>query len=566
MTSPDGDTMLTDSLGEHGGSYRGQRRWGDHRRSSDCPRGATAARRRPAQAGRRGPKRTRIQVDDAGALIELRDALAEAKPEDQGSILEQMHRIEALSRQRGKGDAPPVDRKSPYFGHLRLEESGKRRDVLIGARSFVEPGGRRADRRLAKRPHLAPLLPIRGRRRLRGTHRRSPGRGRDPRPPHGRHRRGGAAPRGLAAGDLLARPAQRGLAGDRRPAVAPAHRPRRQHRRDRLADGPGDALRASHRQARATRGASASTIGGSRRPDRHLPAIAALIDPRQFELITQPSSGLIAIQGSAGSGKTTIGLHRIAYLAFAEPRRFRPDKMLVIVYQRALAAYVSRVLAVARRRRRAGHDVLELGAGRPARRGARFADTGLTDDTPPAGDAGQGARRLSPAHRRPPAGARRLVPGPARDRARRQSRCRGRRVAFWDRTSGPVDLRVTALATWLRDTPVEPPHATRSRTPAASLRVAYPRRRRRVGVAPHRPRRARRGLRTPRPGRVLPGPARRHSPLVRHSRSPAHGRPSQRGRRRLSRSTPRTKRFCSAFTSSSAGGCPTARRRWPTST
>jgi hypothetical protein len=88
-----------------------------------------------------GVRKARIQVDDASALIELRDALAEAKPEDQGSILEQMHRIEALSKQRGKGDSPPVDRKSPYFGHLRLEEGGKRRDVLIGARSFVEPGG-----------------------------------------------------------------------------------------------------------------------------------------------------------------------------------------------------------------------------------------------------------------------------------------------------------------------------------------------------------------------------------------------------------------------------------------
>src|SRR5450432_4695459 len=86
-------------------------------------------------------RKPRLQVDDASALIELRDALAEAKPEDQGSILEQMHRIEALSRQRGKGDTPPVDRKSPYFGHLRLEENGRRRDVLIGPRSFVEPGG-----------------------------------------------------------------------------------------------------------------------------------------------------------------------------------------------------------------------------------------------------------------------------------------------------------------------------------------------------------------------------------------------------------------------------------------
>src|SRR5689334_3317369 len=38
-----------------------------------------------------GTRKARIQVDDASALIELRDALAEAKPEDQGSILEQMH-------------------------------------------------------------------------------------------------------------------------------------------------------------------------------------------------------------------------------------------------------------------------------------------------------------------------------------------------------------------------------------------------------------------------------------------------------------------------------------------
>ena len=107
------------------------------------------------------PRKTRIQVDDASALIELRDALAEAKPEDQGSILEQMHRIEALSKQRGKGDSPPVDRKSPYFGHLRLEESGRRRDVLIGAQ-LRRTGRRRTDRRLAQRARVAPVLSLRG--------------------------------------------------------------------------------------------------------------------------------------------------------------------------------------------------------------------------------------------------------------------------------------------------------------------------------------------------------------------------------------------------------------------
>jgi len=87
------------------------------------------------------PTRLRTPVDDAAVLIELRDALAEAKPEDQGPLVEQMHRIEALSRQRGKGDSPPVDRRSPYFGHLRLRQAGRRRDVLIGQRGYVEPGG-----------------------------------------------------------------------------------------------------------------------------------------------------------------------------------------------------------------------------------------------------------------------------------------------------------------------------------------------------------------------------------------------------------------------------------------
>ena len=56
------------------------------------------------------------------------------------------------------------------------------------------------------------------------------------------------------------------------------------------------------------------------REDKHLSEITALIDPRQFELISKPTSGLVVIQGGAGSGKTTIGLHRLAYLAFQDSR------------------------------------------------------------------------------------------------------------------------------------------------------------------------------------------------------------------------------------------------------
>src|SRR6185437_15919610 len=159
-----------------------------------------------------------------------------------------------------------------------------------------------------------------------------------------------------AAGDVLARSADGGVARDRHATGAAADRPRRIGR---------------HRGAQ-----------GARRPDRDLPAIAALIDPRQFELITQPASGLIAVQGSAGSGKTTIGLHRIAYLAFADPRRFRPEKMLVIVYQRALAAHVSRVLPSLDVE---GVPVMTLATWAESARRAAFPllDVGITDDTPP---------------------------------------------------------------------------------------------------------------------------------------------------------------------------------------
>ena len=53
---------------------------------------------------------------------------------------------------------------------------------------------------------------------------------------------------------------------------------------------------------------------GPYRLDKHLPQITALIDERQFEIISQPEAGVILIQGGAGSGKTTVALHRLAYL------------------------------------------------------------------------------------------------------------------------------------------------------------------------------------------------------------------------------------------------------------
>jgi DNA helicase-2/ATP-dependent DNA helicase PcrA len=78
--------------------------------------------------------------------------------------------------------------------------------------------------------------------------------------------------------------------------------------------------------------------------DHRLPEITSLISREQFRAITQPDSGTILLQGGAGSGKTTVGLHRVAFLAYQNPDRFLPQRILVVMFNRSLQQYISRVL------------------------------------------------------------------------------------------------------------------------------------------------------------------------------------------------------------------------------
>ncbi len=75
-----------------------------------------------------------------------------------------------------------------------------------------------------------------------------------------------------------------------------------------------------------------------------LPEITALIDPEQFDLITRPKTGVVAIQGLAGSGKTTVALHRVAWLHFQDKQRFSAENILVMVFNKALSNYIAKVL------------------------------------------------------------------------------------------------------------------------------------------------------------------------------------------------------------------------------
>jgi DNA helicase-2/ATP-dependent DNA helicase PcrA len=275
---------------------------------------------------------------DEARLLELRDDVAVAKPEDLPALFEQMHHLGALRAQRGRSIGGSIDRGSPYFGHLRLEEvvpprerrpggpPKRRRDVLVGLRSYVDSG---AGIRIVDWRH-APVSRIYYRYTEGDEYEEELG---------GRSVEGSVVVRrgvSIVDGQLVRVTAPQGTflrGSDRRWKRVASARARLETEKKWLA------RHGISSEARLGIGAD-----GALRQDKHLPAIAALLDPRQFDLIARDSGGLMAVQGSAGSGKTTVGLHRVAYLAHKDPRRFRPGTMLVIVPNEALAHYVSRVL------------------------------------------------------------------------------------------------------------------------------------------------------------------------------------------------------------------------------
>lgn len=260
-------------------------------------------------------------------LIELRDAIGEAKEEDVPSLIDQMHQVAALSRKRGKGRSIPIDPRNPYFGHLRLQDthSGRCRDVLIGRHTLLDDGNgmsivdwRNApvsrlyyryqeedeyDEEFDERSIEGQILVRRSLAVTEGDLKRV------------------AAPQGTYARDRAGRWQE--TIGSAQPT---------------LAGGAGSAIRVPKRQL------GVHGDDEQLRADKRLQEITALIDREQFELITQPESGIVLIQGGAGSGKTTVALHRVAYLAFQDPRRFTPSRMLIVVFNDALVEYIKHVL------------------------------------------------------------------------------------------------------------------------------------------------------------------------------------------------------------------------------
>lgn len=81
-----------------------------------------------------------------------------------------------------------------------------------------------------------------------------------------------------------------------------------------------------------------------RTTDAHMRSIIATIQREQNAIIRNESDRTLVIQGVAGSGKTSIALHRIAYLLYRRRGRLRAENMAIISPNGLFAEYVSAVL------------------------------------------------------------------------------------------------------------------------------------------------------------------------------------------------------------------------------
>jgi len=240
----------------------------------------------------------------------------------------QMERLQGVSLTRGDSQTILVDPATPYFGHLRLREEVRgrgtvERDVLIGRATFVDAAARVniVDWRHAPVSQLFY-------RYAEGSDYEERFGDRD------------------VEGEIVARrilTIENGIL--RRVACPQGIWARAGGGTWQRTDLPTRELAGGQETAtRPVRGVLGAAPAGRQALDRHLPEIAALIDPHQFEMITARDAGVVVIQGGAGSGKTTVGLHRLGYLAFTHPDRFPPKKLAVVTSGAALAAYIGQLL------------------------------------------------------------------------------------------------------------------------------------------------------------------------------------------------------------------------------
>ncbi len=252
-------------------------------------------------------------------LKELREQAGETSADDLPTVLLDMSVRHRLLERGGRYDLP--DPASPYLAHLKLREGDVERDYCLGSLTFIES---RANIRVVDW-RVAPIAQV-----------------------FYRYREGDAfeheLPGRVVEGEVVARRIVVIEKGELRRVVGSDVA---------IECDAAGVWRSLNRNALELSGGGAQSAArpgilgvGAGLKDRVGPAdITALLDAEQYAAVSAPPEDALLVLGSAGSGKTTVALHRLARICAAQPHKYPLQHTKVVVPEEGLARLSRRLLA-----------------------------------------------------------------------------------------------------------------------------------------------------------------------------------------------------------------------------
>ena len=249
-------------------------------------------------------------------LVELRDEAISANEHDLPALFQQLYTHHSLAARDFTKKLP--DMRAPYFAHVQLLENGKVRDVLLGYQTFIDS---KSGATIIDWRHAAMARVFFNYRQGDEYELELPGR--------------------IAVGILAMRRVITFDGGELTGITSPDFmltrergQPWRRHGgqiNPELSGGAGTAVNVQEFGIGIT--------------NRKLPDVSALLDPDQYEILRREDRGALLILGGAGSGKTTVALHRMALLAYQRPGFYAQRFMQVVVPEQGIVRLTQRLLA-----------------------------------------------------------------------------------------------------------------------------------------------------------------------------------------------------------------------------
>ena len=85
--------------------------------------------------------------------------------------------------------------------------------------------------------------------------------------------------------------------------------------------------------------------------------IIRTIQKEQNAIIRNTKDRILVIQGAAGSGKTSVALHRIAYLLYHDRKNLKSSDILILSPNSVFSDYISHILPELGRRKYTGNEL-----------------------------------------------------------------------------------------------------------------------------------------------------------------------------------------------------------------